>query len=195
MVALISSYLFGEEPVHLNDLYWREGDRTEEFWTLRHVAGVRYGTDKKVFVLTSNQTFSAAEEFAYSLQVLKRATIVGETTGGGAHPGEGAALLGRHGMFVPSGRAINPITRRNWEGTGVVPDVEVNANLALETALSIASGTLAETGGGGRDGGEPCLREQRLVDETSLRHPPALLGAALVPKSAVPLAPTASTVR
>ncbi len=148
MVALISSYLFGEEPVHLNDLYWREGDRTEEFWTLRHVAGVRYGTDKKVFVLTSNQTFSAAEEFAYSLQVLKRATIVGETTGGGAHPGEGAALLGRHGMFVPSGRAINPITRRNWEGTGVVPDVEVNANLALETALSIASGTLAETGGG-----------------------------------------------
>ncbi|HSH59684.1 MAG TPA: S41 family peptidase [Acidimicrobiales bacterium] len=164
----------------------------------QRVAGAHrrgYGTDKKVFVLTSNQTFSAAEEFAYSLQVLKRATIVGETTGGGAHPGEGAALLGRHGMFVPSGRAINPITRRNWEGTGVVPDVEVNANLALETALSIASGTLAETGGGGRDGGEPCLREQRLVDETSLRHPPALLGAALVPKSAVPLAPTASTVR
>ncbi len=111
------------------------------------MAGVRYGPDKKVFVLTSNQTFSAAEAFAYSLQVLKRATIVGETTGGGAHPGEGDSLLGRLGMFVPTGRAFNRVTWTNWEGTGIVPDV-VNANVALET-VSIASGTLAETGGDG----------------------------------------------
>ena len=138
MVALVSSYLFGEEPVHLNDLYWREGDRTEQFWTLADVAGPRFGADKDVYVLTSERTFSAAEEFTYNLQVLQRAMIVGETTGGGANPGEGAPLIGQFGMFVPTGRAINPITGTNWEGTGVVPDVKVAAGSALETATSMA---------------------------------------------------------
>jgi hypothetical protein len=81
-VALLCSYLFDEKPVHLNDLYWRKGDRTEEFWTLKEVAGKRY-LGRDVYLLTSRRTFSAAEEFAYDLQCLKRVTIVGETTGGG----------------------------------------------------------------------------------------------------------------
>lgn len=133
MVALICSYLFGAEPVHLNSLYWREGDRTEEFWTKKEVAGKRY-TGKDVYVLTSNYTFSGAEEFSYNLKNLKRATIVGETTGGGANPGGGFRINEHFGMFVPTGRAINPITKTNWEGTGVEPDVKVSADQALKVA-------------------------------------------------------------
>jgi hypothetical protein len=133
MVALISSYLFGEQPVHLNSLYWRKGNRTDEFWTLKEVAGKRYG-NKDVYILTSNRTFSAAEEFTYNLKNLKRATIIGETTGGGAHPGGGVKLARNFAMFVPTGRAINPISKTNWEGTGVKPDVEVPADQALKTA-------------------------------------------------------------
>ena len=84
-VAYVSSFLFGEEPVHLNDLYFRPEDRTEEFWT-RDVPGPRF-EGKDVYVLTSSHTFSGAEEFAYNLKCLKRGTIVGERTGGGANPG------------------------------------------------------------------------------------------------------------
>jgi C-terminal processing protease CtpA/Prc len=133
MVALICSYLFGAEPVHLNSLYWREGNRTEEFWTRKEVAGKRY-LGKDVYVLTSNRTFSGAEEFSYNLKNLKRATIVGETTGGGAHPGGFNRLHEHFGMFVPTGRAISPVTKTNWEGTGVKPDVEVPADQALHVA-------------------------------------------------------------
>jgi len=137
MVALVCSYLFGPEPVHLNDLYWREGNRTDEFWTKKELAGKRY-LNKDVYVLTSKRTFSGAEEFTYNLKNLKRAIIVGETTGGGAHPGGGFRLNEHFGMFVPTGRAINPITKTNWEGTGVTPDVAVPADQALLTARIMA---------------------------------------------------------
>lgn len=133
MVALICSYFFGPEPVHLNDLYWREGDRTEEFWTRKEVAGRRY-LGRDVYVLTSNRTFSGAEEFTYNLKNLKRATVIGETTGGGAHPGGMHRLSEHFAMFVPTGRAISPVTKTNWEGTGVEPDVKVAADKALKTA-------------------------------------------------------------
>ncbi len=137
MVALVCSYLFGNEPVHLNDLYWREGNRTEEFWTRKEVAGKRY-LNKDVYVLTSKRTFSGAEEFSYNLKNLKRATIVGETTGGGAHPGGGFRINEHFGMFVPTGRAISPITKANWEGTGVSPDISVPADQALHVARIMA---------------------------------------------------------
>lgn len=137
MVALICSYLFGPEPVHLNDLYWREGNRTDEFWTRKEVAGKRY-LNKDVYVLTSKYTFSGAEEFTYNLKNLKRATIIGETTGGGAHPGMGVRINDHFNMFVPTGRAISPITKTNWEGTGVKPDVEVPADQALSVARLMA---------------------------------------------------------
>src|SRR5258706_4141497 len=136
-VALVSSYLF-DRPVHLNNLYWREGDRTDEFWTSARVLGTRFGSTKPVFVLTSARTFSVAEEFAYNLKSLARAKIVGETTGGGANPGGIRSLTDDFSLFVPTGRAINPITRTNWEGTGVVPDVAVPADQALEAARQLA---------------------------------------------------------
>ncbi|HEX8559076.1 MAG TPA: S41 family peptidase [Pyrinomonadaceae bacterium] len=139
MVALICSYLFGPEPVHLNSLHWREGkgERVEEFWTRKEVAGKRY-TGKDVYVLTSNRTFSGAEEFTYNLKNLKRATIVGETTGGGANPGGGVRLTKHFGAFIPRGRAVSPVTKMNWEGTGVEPDVKAPADQALKVAQLMA---------------------------------------------------------
>lgn len=133
MIQLISSYFF-EEPVHLNSFYIRKGDKTQQFWTHAHVPGKRM-TNTDVYVITSNFTFSGAEEFTYNLKNLKRATIIGETTGGGAHPVEGHYLEDVHMMaHVPFGRAVNPITNTNWEGTGVAPDIQVPAAKALETA-------------------------------------------------------------
>lgn len=144
MVALISSYLFGDKPVLLNSLYWRKGDKTEEFWTKATVAGKRYGETKDVYVLTSNRTFSAGEEFTYNLKNLKRATIVGETTGGGAHPGGMFRINDHFSAFVPTGRAISPVTKTNWEGTGVEPDVKVSKELALKTAYALALNKVAD---------------------------------------------------
>lgn len=141
-VAMLSSYLF-DEPTHLNSLYWRERARTDEFWTTKDVAGRRFGQRKPVFVLTSKRTFSGAEEFSYNLKALKRATLVGETTGGGAHPGSIRRVHELFTVFVPTGRAINPITRGNWEGTGVAPDVAVPAEQALERARELARKALA----------------------------------------------------
>ncbi len=139
MVALISSYLFDPELVHLNDLYFREGNQTRQFWTHAVVPGKRFGGEKPVYVLTSERTFSAAEEFSYNLKNLKRATLVGATTGGGANPGDGYKLAQHIAVFIPNGRAISPITKTNWEGTGVKPDIAVPADQALLTAQLLAT--------------------------------------------------------
>lgn len=153
MVALLSSYLF-DKPVHLNDIYSRVENKTQEFWTHAEVAGKRYGESKDVYVLTSRRTFSAAEEFTYNLKNLKRATIVGETTGGGAHPVMPVRLHDHFRIMVPFARAINPITKTNWEGTGVEPDIETPASQALQTAhLAALKSVLAKTT-------EPQEREQ-----------------------------------
>jgi hypothetical protein len=133
MIQLINSYFF-EEPQHLNSFYIRREDKTEQFWTQARVQGPKL-IDTPIYLLTSGNTFSAAEEFTYNLKNMKRATIVGETTGGGAHP---VVLEHRREAMVtvkvPYGRAINPITGTNWEGTGVEPDVAVPAEEALIAA-------------------------------------------------------------
>src|SRR5581483_9299975 len=104
------------------------------FWTKEWVPGKRFGGDKPVYVLTRRWTFSGAEEFTYNLKNLKRATIIGEVTGGGAHPVRPHRINEYFTIGVPFARAINPITKTNWEGTGVTPDVEVPAAQALKTA-------------------------------------------------------------
>jgi hypothetical protein len=141
MVALISTYLFAK-PTHLNDLWIRKGNTTQQYWTFESVPGKRLDA-KPVFVLTSSRTFSGAEEFSYNLKNLKRATIVGETTGGGAHPVRPHRIDDRFTIGVPFARAINPISKTNWEGVGVEPDVKVPAAEALETALRLAKEKLA----------------------------------------------------
>ncbi len=141
MVALISSILFPKgEKVHLNDLVWRKGNKVEQFWTEANLDLPRITGE--VYVLTSQYTFSAAEEFTYNLKQLKRATQVGETTGGGANPGEGVILAPHFGVFMPTGHARNPITHDNWEGKGVVPEIAVPADQALKTAYVKALETL-----------------------------------------------------
>jgi C-terminal processing protease CtpA/Prc len=136
MVALVASYLF-DRRTHLNDLWTRSTDATEEFWTQDSVAGRRFGGEKPVFVLTSARTFSGGEEFTYDLKTLKRATIVGETTGGGAHPVRGRRIDDHFMIGVPFARAVNPVTHTNWEGVGVEPDTKVPAADALTTALTL----------------------------------------------------------
>ena len=132
-IGFISSYLF-DKPVHLNDFYVRETGRRHSFHTSATVDGRRYGQSKPVYVLTSNRTFSAAEEFTYNLKNLKRAVIVGETTGGGAHPGGVRPITDHFGIWLPTGRAINPITGTNWEGVGIAPDIAVDPAEALRAA-------------------------------------------------------------
>jgi len=137
MVTYMCSYLFSQRT-HVNDLWTRRTNSTEEFWT-HDVPGKRLADNRPVYVLTSKRTFSGGEEFTYDLKNLKRATIVGETTGGGAHPVSGQRIDEHFIIGVPFARAISPITKTNWEGTGVEPDVKVPAAQALTTAQKLAA--------------------------------------------------------
>jgi len=137
MVALIASYLF-DHPTHLIDIYNRKEDSTTQDWTQSYLPGPRLAK-QPVFVLTSKGTFSGAEEFAFDLKTQKRATIVGETTGGGAHPVSGHTVGDYFMIGVPFAKSMDPVTKTNWEGVGVEPDVKVAADDALATAEKLAS--------------------------------------------------------
>lgn len=136
MVRLLSSYLF-EQPVHLNSIYWKASDTTSEFWTFDKVNG-KVQPKVPVYVLTSLDTFSAAEEFAYNLKALKRAVVVGEVTKGGANPWKFFDLEQGFQVAIPIAKAVNPITKTNWEGVGVQPDIKVSKDKALDTAYQLA---------------------------------------------------------
>jgi len=144
MVAFVTSYLFGSQPVHLNDFYSRVTNETRPSWTQSYVPGRRL-TDKDVYVLTSSRTFSGAEEFTYNLKHLKRAKVVGETTGGGAHLVMGRRINQYFSIGIPAGRPINAVTKTDWEGVGVEPDVQVTADDALKTAHVLALEKQLET--------------------------------------------------
>ncbi len=144
MVQYLESYFFDTIPVHLNDLYWREGNKTIQYWTLPNISGKRY-LNKSIYILTNTETFSAGEAFTYDLQSLKKAIVVGEPTGGGANPGSDVNLTGQFVAFIPNGRAINPITKTNWEGTGVKPDFVTSKEKTLIEAQILALKKLAET--------------------------------------------------
>lgn len=133
--TMIATYLLASlyQPIHLNDICWGPQNTVEQYWTLPYVPGKMYA-GKDVYLLTSARTFSTAEEFAYDLQALKRVTIVGERTAGGARVGTTRRLTDHFSVFVPSGRSINPITKTNWEGSGVAPDLAVPAKSAFDVA-------------------------------------------------------------
>lgn len=135
---LLSSYFF-DKPVHLHSIEWREGEatRVEQFWTQAFVPGRRL-TQQPLFVLTSDRTISAAESFAYSLQAIGRARVVGEVSAGGGHAGSEVRIAEHFAAFIPTGRAINPITKTNWEGKGIRPDVVVDEKQAAATAHRLA---------------------------------------------------------
>lgn len=142
-VQRIASYLFGPTPVHLNDLFKRDNHSTRAFWTLRDLPGRRFGPKKPVYVLVSKNTVSGGEELAYDLQSLHRAKVVGETTAGGGHAVANFDLDAQFRITVPDQTAINPVTKKGWEGVGVVPDIGVPADSALNEAHHRALADLA----------------------------------------------------
>jgi hypothetical protein len=140
LIQLITTYFF-EDSEHLNSFYIREGDRTKQFWTLTHVPGDRM-PETDLYVLTSSRTFSGAEEFTYNLKNMERAIIIGETTGGGAHPVAAHIVNDNFIVRVPYGRAINPITNTNWEGSGIEPHIKTTKDNALDMAYMMAIDSL-----------------------------------------------------
>lgn len=138
MIQTLLTYFVEEgERLHINDFYRRAGDRTEQFHTASHVPGRRL-TGKPLYVLTSRWTGSAAEEFAYDVQTHKLGTVLGGTSAGAAHPGGLFRLAPHHAAFIATGRAINPITKTNWEGVGVKPDIEAPPHEAVQRAHILA---------------------------------------------------------
>ncbi len=134
MVALLCSYLLPAYPAqHLTNLLWPGENRLQQNWTLAYVGGPRY-LERPVYLLIGPETATAAEEFAYTLKRLRRATLIGETTAGKANPGAGERLDDHFWIFLPTGRVTAPDSEESWEGSGVLPDLKVPEELSLKTA-------------------------------------------------------------
>lgn len=142
MVQYLCSYFF-DKKLHLNSLFYREGDRTEEYWTLEEVGGKKL-VDIPLFIMISEETFSGAEEFSYNMQTQKRAVLIGQTTAGAANPGGTRGINEHLSVFIPTGRAINPITLTSWEGIGVQPEIQTKKEDTYNQALVLAQNA-AET--------------------------------------------------
>jgi hypothetical protein len=132
-VVLWCSHLLRDSKTHLNDIFDADTGETRQFWSLGHLQAPRY-LDRPVYLLTSGRTFSGGEDFCYTLQALGRAVVIGETTGGGAHPTRGYPVSDAIHIGIPHARSINPVTGTNWEGTGVTPDVAVPQEQARDVA-------------------------------------------------------------
>jgi hypothetical protein len=138
-VAFWCSYLFPGGGVHLSDIFHADTGETRQFWSLAYVPGDRY-LGRPVYLLTSHETFSGGEDFCYTLQAQGRAEVIGETTGGGAHPTRMVPISLTVAVAVPFARSVNPVTGTNWQGTGVVPDIAVPAAQAYDVAYAKALG-------------------------------------------------------
>jgi hypothetical protein len=141
----LEGYFFSD-PQQITSIILRDpqSGKTSEVqqYTSPSVPGSLY-LDKPVYLLTSGHTFSCAEQFTYDLHNLKRVTIVGETTGGGANPGGFEPIGNQFAIFIPTGRAYSPVTHTNWEGTGIAPDVASPAAGALLRAYGVALDAIA----------------------------------------------------
>lgn len=135
-VALLVSY-FVDQRTRLNDIWDRDTGNSMQHWTDEKLDGKRYGGKKPVIILAGPHTRSAGEDFTYTMQALKRATVIGAPTWGGAHPTRPFRLGDHFIALIPNARSISPITHTNWEGTGVIPDVAVAPDKALEAAKEL----------------------------------------------------------
>src|SRR5580658_3990770 len=147
MAVFLASFLWDHEPVQLTGLRDRKDNLLKQAWTLPYVPGRRFGKDKPVYVLTSATTFSGGEQLSYDLQQLGRATVVGERTRGGAHAREGFVVHPHLEATISVAESIHPVSGGNWEGTGVVPDVETTAAQARGTAYRRALADVIAAGG------------------------------------------------
>jgi C-terminal processing protease CtpA/Prc len=139
-VSLVASYLFDDafdDRKPLSGIYDRPSGITQQQYTLPYVPGARFGAKKPVFILISKRTFSAAEAFAYDMQALKRATVIGEPSGGGAHPFNYRRIHSHFVLWSVTQKSVNPITGANWQGIGVQPDVVVDPKDALDRAVAL----------------------------------------------------------
>lgn len=142
-VALLVSY-FVDERTRVNDIWDRDTGVSTPHWTVDQLDGKRYGGKKPVLILTGPGTMSAGEDFAYTMQTLKRATLIGERTWGGAHPTRPFRLGDHFFAAIPGARTISPITHTNWEGVGVIPDVAATPDNALAVAKDMLQRRLQE---------------------------------------------------
>lgn len=136
LIYYICSYFF-DKKILLNTMYYRKEDFTLEFWSTEEVIGKKM-PKVPLFVLTGKETFSAPEDFAYTLQSRKRATVIGEVTGGGANITSLFTVNEQFEIYIPKGRSINPVTGTNWEGIGVQPDIITPAEKTLSRAIKLA---------------------------------------------------------
>lgn len=135
-VSLVASYLFDEQQP-LSGIYSRPTGKTTQSFTQPYVPGAKFGGTKPVYVLISKRTFSAAEALAYDLQALKRATIIGEPSGGGAHPFTYRRIHPHFVLWSVVEKSVNPITGKNWQGVGVQPDLRIDPAQALDKAIEL----------------------------------------------------------
>lgn len=154
-VVLWHSYLFPDDDTLLFRIEDMSDGETYQYWTLPYVPGTRY-LDRPVYVLTARRTFSAAESFAYTLQALKRATVVGEATRGGAHSTTALRVTPTLTLDVSTGRSLGPVDGANWEAVGVQPDIAAPVAQALDVAYRAALEHIL-----GTEPGEPLLAEAR----------------------------------
>ena len=146
MAQFISSFLFSqkESPLYKYYYYEKPNIKTErEMWLLPSVPGKRLNKID-IYILTSGATFSSAEWMSYSLQNLKRVTIIGEQTAGGAHPVDRKILAQGLTINIPFGEVKDPFTNTDFEGVGVTPDIKISANKALEKAHYLALENLSQ---------------------------------------------------
>ena len=136
----LEAYFFNQQQ-QITSLKWRDsktGKVSEiQQYTAATVPGPLY-LKKPIYLLTASRTFSCAEQFTYDLRNLKRVTLVGETTGGGANPGDVQTIGNHFGIFIPEGQAYSPVTKTNWEGAGIAPDISVTSAQALTRAYDEA---------------------------------------------------------
>jgi tetratricopeptide (TPR) repeat protein len=144
MIPFISSYFF-PFPTQLTGIYYREQDLIQEIWTVENIEGERL-LNVPLFLLVSRNSFSAAESFAYDMKVSERATLVGDSTRGGAHSVDLFDVEDRFEIYIPTARAIHPLTMDNWEGSGIIPDILVPSEIALDTAVALAKEAAREFG-------------------------------------------------
>jgi hypothetical protein len=146
-VALFLSYFFDREPFVLNRFIWRNLP-AEDFVTTRTPGGPLYGEQRPLVVALSADSFSAAEELGYDVQIFRRGVVVGQKTSGAANHALPAIVADRFTAFIPQARAENPVTRANWEGIGITPDIAAEGaqiasaahRVALERVVATASG-------------------------------------------------------
>lgn len=166
-VAYLVSFFFdAKTPVHVIDIVRRKPGTTDFDRQVNSTepTPVSY-LGKPVYLITSSHTFSGGEEFAYDMQTLKRATLVGEATGGGAHPGGPEPIGAGLSLWVPVGRSESPITHTDWEGKGVQPDIAVPADQGFGTAYAAVLHALGRQGPAHGENAE-AVTEARLLPPT-----------------------------